>query len=93
MSDICEKVLAPQINAAVQSTSFDDLCLEERITRLRDAVRDLRRSIGYLSMLARRASDMAEHHEHGVGGQPMFTRYALQNSDSIQSSPMRDDLA
>lgn len=72
---------------------FAELTDAEKIERLHQVIVDMRRSLGYAFRHARQAYAMAEHHEHGRDGRPMFSRSVIENSLSHEAGSSGDSLA
>lgn len=72
--------------------TWEELPIEARIERLRNAVQDLRRSLGWTREMASKARDMVENHEHSESGKALFSAHALQGGRGLEVSE-RDDLA
>lgn len=76
----------------VQPKKFDELTDAEKIERLRCIIRDIRRLISHFREMAAMAKTMAEQHEHGHDGKPLFQAHVLQRGGMLEASSW-DDLA
>lgn len=83
----------PLLDLPQQRKPWSDLTDAERVEVLRREVRDLRRSLGWISGLALQAKALASSHEHARDGTPVFREHILSHELAQQATSEYDPLA
>ena len=66
---------------SVRPVTWSELTDSQRLETLRQEVQQLAKTLSRIALIAYRANSMAQQHEHGANGRPLYPAHVFEATD------------